>query len=477
MARVIFIQPPLTPNEIFVRGSKGSASIIPPLGIAYIAACLRSHGHECKIIDGIAEPRSLDEVSQDAAEYDVVGVTVVTAYVLRAIELLRRLKENPRCPPLVVGGPHVTALPESLLDHGADFAVVGEGEETMLELVDWLGGVRDKSELSRIRGLVYKNGSETIRTGQRPLIANLDTIPMPARDLLPMNLYGGSIARASAQPSHSLLASRGCPGACTFCSKKTFGREVRYFSPSRVVDEFMLLVRDYGAKDVAVMDDNFLSREDCVIEVCEQLRKKGFNKTFSVEARIDNVTERLLRNLKASGCTYIAYGFESGSQRILDHINKRETLDEMRRVVALTKQVGLQIRGYFMFGFPSETAEEMEQTIRFALELDVDVASFTLVIPFPGTADYLRAQESGSFDPEFFYKTILPEFNFPKEPVYVPAAMTADELMQIHRRAYNRYYFRPAAILRRLASFRQVSDISAAWRGGWTLLVNALGKR
>lgn len=477
MARVILIQPPLMPDEIFVRGSKGSASIIPPLGIAYIAAYLRLHGHECRIIDGIAQPKFLDEVSRDAAGYDVIGITVVTAYVLRTIELLRRLKENPHCPPLVVGGPHVTALPESLLDCGADFAVVGEGEETTLELVNWLSGSRDRPELHGIQGLVYRNSNETISTGHRPLIANLDEIPMPARDLLPMKLYGGSIARASAQPSHSLLASRGCPGACSFCSKKTFGQEVRYFTPSRVVDEFMLLVRDYGARDVAVMDDNFLSREDYVSEICELLRKKGFNATFSVEARVDNVTEHLLRNLKASGCTYIAYGFESGSQRILDHINKRETLDEMRRVVALTKQTGLRIRGYFMLGFPSETAEEMEQTIRFAMELDVDVASFTLLVPFPGTGDYLRAQKSGTFDPEYFYKSILPEFNFPKEPVYVPAGLTADELLRIHRRAYNRYYFRPGPILRRLASIRQASDLSAALRGGWTLLVNALGKR
>lgn len=477
MARVLLIQPPLTADEIFARGAKLSASIIPPLGIAYIAACLRGRGHECRIIDGIAEPMSLDALTQAAMAYDAVGITVVTAYALRATELVRRLKQDPRCPPVMVGGPHVTALPESLLAHGADYAVVGEGEATAVELVDWLSGPRRRAELRGIRGLVYRDGPAAVATGRRPPIADLDTLPPPARDLLPMRRYGGSIARASAHPSHSLLASRGCPGACTFCSKLTFGREVRYFSPSRVADEFLSLARDYGAKDVAVMDDNFLSREDYVNEICGLLRHRGFRGSFSVEARVDHATESVLRNLKAAGCTYVAYGFESGSQRVLDHINKRETLDEMRRVVALTKRVGLSIRGYFMLGFPSETAAEMEATVRFAMELDVDVASFTLVIPFPGTVEYARARQTGLFDPEYFTKALLTEFNFPKAPVYVPAGMTADELLRIHRRAYNRYYFRWGPVWRRLAGIRQAADLSAALKGGWTLLVNALGRR
>jgi hypothetical protein len=311
-------------------------------------------------------------------------------------------------------------------------------------------------------------------TGNRPRIDPLDQVPLPDRTLLPMHRYRSSIARATAQPSQSLLTSRGCPGVCSFCSKLTFGTHVRYFSTERILEEFFLLRDRYGARDVAVWDDNFVSNPEVALAVCDGLRSRKFGRTWSVEARIDGVDRSVLAALKAAGCTYIAYGIESGSQRILDYIHKKITKEQVRAVVAMTKEIGIPIRGYFMLGFPGETLGEMEETVKFALELDVEVASFTLFIPLPGTVEYRRACQSGVFDPEYFLHRITPEFNFPDLPIYVPAGLSAEQLLKFHRRAYSRYYFRPKIVLRKLAALRQPREFWSLLQGAGTLLANAL---
>lgn len=474
MARVLLIQPPLSSVELFARGSKSSASFIPPLGLAYIAAYLKARGHPCSIIDGIAEPRPIEELVRESKSYDVVGITIVSAYALRALELIRAMKAEAGTPPVVVGGPHVTALPESTVRQGADVAVVGEGEQSMLEIVEWLGGAKDRATLHAIRGIGFLHDGRYVFTGNRPRIDPLDQVPLPDRTLLPMHRYRSSIARATAQPSHSLLTSRGCPGVCSFCSKLTFGTHVRYFSTERILEEFFLLRDRYGARDVAVWDDNFVSNPEVALAVCDGLRSRKFGRTWSVEARIDGVDRSVLAALKAAGCTYIAYGIESGSQRILDYIHKKITKEQVRAVVAMTKEIGIPIRGYFMLGFPGETLGEMEETVKFALELDVEVASFTLFIPLPGTVEYRRACQSGVFDPEYFLHRITPEFNFPDLPIYVPAGLSAEQLLKFHRRAYSRYYFRPKIVLRKLAALRQPREFWSLLQGAGTLLANAL---
>ena len=476
MARVLLIQPPLWPAELFARGSRSAASLNPPLGLAYVAAYLRKSGHECRIVDGIAEPRPLDAFTKMAGGYDVIGITALSSYAVRVIELMRALKANADCAPVVVGGPHATVLPESLLERGADYAVIGEGEAAMAELVAHLSS--GSPPLREIRGLAFFENGACVRTGAREDISPLDEVPLPARDLLPMHLYRTSVARASRQPSHSMLASRGCPGVCSFCDKRTFGSRIRAFSPARIVEEFFLLRDKYGARDVSLWDDNFVTDREVALAVCEELRRRGFDATWSAEARIDAVNRDTLAALRDAGCTFVAYGIESGSQRVLDHINKRLTKEGIRETIRMTKEAGLAIRGYYMFGFPTETLEEMEETLQFALELDVDVATFTLFLPLPGTLEYRRALETGTFpDPEYYLHRILPEFNFPDAASYVPDGMTAEGLLAFHRKAYDRYYLRPSFLFRALASVRSPREFVNMAKGGLTLVRNSFGNQ
>ncbi|MGL1862870.1 MAG: B12-binding domain-containing radical SAM protein [Pseudodesulfovibrio sp.] len=470
MHKVLLLVPPLYPHELYTRGSQSSASILPPLGLAYIAAYIGEQGFESRIIDGLVSPMPYPELLEIASEYDIVGISVVSTYAFRAIEMIKAFKDGGLKSPIVVGGPHVTALPESLLTFGADYAVLGEGEVTSLELFKTLtsGGTP-----SVVKGIAYLEDGALIKTEKRSPIANLDDIPIPARDLLDMELYSGSIARAKNYPSHSMLASRGCPGVCTFCSKKTFGTKVRRFSIDRIAEEMFLLRDKYGANDIALMDDNFTTDFNAVHGLCEILTQKNFGKSWSVEARVDGVDKNIFSSLKQAGCDYIAYGIESGSQRVLNSINKKIDKAQIRETIQLTKEAGLHIRGYFIIGFPGETLEEIRQSIEFAIELDIDVASFTLFLPLPGTVEYRRALTSGTFDdPEYYHHEIIPEFNFPDKPYYIPAGMTGQELLDIHRIAYNKYYMRPKMLLRHLKEVRSPSDLVGLFKGGLTLLKN-----
>ncbi|MBF0464246.1 MAG: B12-binding domain-containing radical SAM protein [Nitrospirae bacterium] len=473
MANILLIQPPLYKNEYCSRGSEHTLSLLPPLGLAYIAAVLLKNGHKCEIVDGIATQISLDDLCKKALSYDIVGITSVSTYALRVKQIIQMLKNKSESIPIIVGGPHANVLPESVLNHGADYVVLGEGEFTMLELVSALENNKD---VEQVNNIAFLKDGKIFKTQRQSAIIDMDSIPLPARDLLPMHLYKCSGARSKKQPSHSVFTSRGCPGTCTFCNKKLFGTNIRYFSVERIVEEFFLLRDKYKAKDIAIWDDNFLSNHSTVHAVCDELTRRNFNTTWSAEARIDTVNKELLTHMKAAGCDFIAYGIESGSQKVLDNMNKKITLDLVRNVIRDTQKVGIPIRGYLMMGLPNETVEDIEATIRFAIELNIDVASFTLFVPLPGTVEYIRAQKSGQFDPDYYLKKVYPEFNFPDEAIYIPEGMTSEQLLKLHRNAYNRYYLRPRIVLKNLLSIRSASDVTRYVEGGLNIIKNTLSK-
>lgn len=472
MSKILLINPPLYISEYCSRGSAHTASVLPPLGLAYIAATLIQHGHKCEILDGVATQISIADIVKKAKDFDVIGITSISTYVVRVIEIIRALRDAKVIAPIIVGGPHATILPESLLRNGADFAVIGEGEFSTLELINKLSA---GDNVECVTGIAYLDISgNLIKTPKREIIADLDTVPLPARDLLPMHLYKNSGARSRKQPSLSLFTSRGCPGVCTFCNKTIFGTKVRYFSVDRIIEEFFLLRDKYKAKDVAIWDDNFVSNHEIVHQVCDRLIKHKFKTSWSAEARIDMVDEDLLKHMKAAGCDFIAYGIESGSQRVLDSLNKKISLDMIKDKIRITQKLNIPIRGYFMMGVVNETLEDMQKTIDFAIDLNIDVASFTLFVPLPGTVEFNRAKKAKSFDPDFFYKKVYPEFNFPDCAIYVPDNVSEKALLEIHKNAYNAYYFRPKFILKNILSIRNASDIIRYFNGGLNIIKNAL---
>ena len=474
MARVLLINPPMFEEELFTPWARATASVLPPLGLGYLAAVLEAKGHTVRIHDGIALHSTIEEVLSEARGKDVVGITAVTTFARRTAEVIEALKKHCRVP-IVAGGPHTTILPGHMLEAGADAAVIGEGEETLLELVEALSLGR---ELEAIPGLCLARDGRIVSTGRRTLIEPLDSVPMPSRHLLPMHLYGTSPARAVQQPSHSMLSGRGCTGNCTFCNKAIFGTRVRSFSPGRIVGEMFLLRDRYGARDVALWDDNFTACPEVVFPVCEELGRRGFATSWSCESRIDTITREMLVTMKGAGLNFIAYGIESGSPRVLTSINKRYGIEDVRAVIRMTKEVGIPIRAYFMTGLPGETSEDIETTIRFAREIDVEIPTFTMFLPLPGTVAYRRAQEEDpSFDPEYYRKRLIPEIHFLDYPVFVPRGMTAGQLMALHHSAYRACYLNPRAIWRTVRGVRSVSDARRIVRSACSLAPKLLAYR
>lgn len=471
MSNILLINPPVTNQERYKRGAMSTASIIPPLGLAYLAAVLEKNGHRVKIIDGVATDISIEEIANSARDFDFVGITVLSAFFKRCVELVEEIKRTANVL-IIAGGAHATAMPSSLLENGVDYVVIGEGETTIIELI---AALEDKISLNinKVKGIAFLRDGKVVMTGRRPLIKDLDSLPMPARHLLPMDKYKTSEARAKRSPSHAMVVSRGCKGNCTFCFKGTFGTEFRCQSPERIVEEMLVLRDVYKTKEISFWDDSFTTDRNSIISVCRILMEKKVNIPWSCEARVDAVDEEMLQIMKRAGCVSIAYGIESGSDRILRSINKKIDTKTIVKVIRKTQAIGIPVRGYFILGFVGETEEEMYQSIRFAAFLNIDIATFAMLIPFPGSADYARAKrDGGNFDPDFFRKKIVPEFTFLDEPIYCPNGISPKRLLEIHRDAYKVFYHRPVFVLKEILKIRDLQDVKRLIRGSKTLMQN-----
>ncbi|MBN2067761.1 MAG: radical SAM protein [Candidatus Diapherotrites archaeon] len=463
MASVLLINPPILKKDLYKGGAAVAQTKVEPLGIAYVAAVLEEAGHRARIIDGIAEESSIEAISREAQHFDFVGTSACTAFAKRAYDAAKAIKEATGVE-VIFGGPHATAIPSEVISQEfIDYAVVGEGEYTISELATAL---ERKKPISKVKGLYYKKAGTTVFTGERPFLKNIDQIPMPARHLLPMHLYTGSEARSRRLPSRSLITSRGCPFNCTFCDKHIFGRSFRAHSPERVMQEMELLVGKYKARDIGIWDDNFTVDKKRVLKICEMMKQRNWDLTFSCEARVDCIDEPVLRALKSAGCEYIAYGVESGSQRILDSIRKGFSKSKVRETFKVTQNVGIGIRGYFIVGLPGETKHDIEQTISFAKELNPTIATFTFFTPWPGTDAYKQVVKSHELSKQSYWlEGVVPDFNFLEDPIYVPKRITKKGLVELHKKAYMSFYLRPGYMMQRVLSIRHVEDIKMMAKG------------
>lgn len=471
MARVLLVNPPLLTKEgRYVDGYQGVRPKLPTLGLAYIASTLEKHGHEVRIVEGMAEIITLEEIGTIAESFDIVGITSVTFLALLSHRLAQAVKERNKTIPVVMGGPHASVATEEVLrDENIDYVVVGEGENPFLELVEALEAKRCTES---IKGIAYRKDSKVILTAPGSVMSDLDDIPLPARHLLPMHLYRSSEVRARRHPALHMMSTRGCPYNCTFCSNRVMHRcKLRLHSAERVVEEMSILVKDFGAREIHFWDDCFVFNEERVHRICSLLRKEKLNIPWDCEATVGRVNPDLLKAMRSAGCFGVSYGIETGSDDRLKELNKGWlTRDGIRQAVAWTRKAGLRTRGYFMFGFVGETLEEMEETIRFAKELDLDFATFSLLVPLPGTEDYERARKEGEFDPYYWRHRLQSEISFPLDPVYVPVGITKEQLLDIHRRACREFYFRPKILLRRLSDLKSFDNLLGSLKGALSII-------
>lgn len=445
--------------------------IYPPLGISYIAAYLREHGYPVEILDAGALDLEIDELEDQIrrAAPAFVGVTATSISWPGAASAAKAAKRALPGVSVVAGGPQLSIFPEESLSFDfIDIGVIGDGEETMLEIVrrmDSGGSLKD------IKGTVVKDAGKIKINPPRHYIKDLSSLPSPAVDLLPMGRYHCLTVE---KPFFTMVSARGCPYKCGFCTQVHCGDRVRFRSPEDVASEMEKYVKEYGAKEIIMFDETFTVDEARVLEICRLIDVKGLKFRWDVRTRVDTVTDEMLTALKKAGCHSIHMGVESGSPRILDVMKKGVTIGQIKNAFETAKSHGFTTRGYFMIGYLDEDEKTYRETVRLACELPLDYASFSITTPLPATDLFKKAAERGLIDPDYWKNYALlkqPEGDFP----FVKSAhWDRDELKKMMRDAYFKFYMRPEMVWRKLWSVRNYKQVGDLLKG--LKIIRMMGK-
>ena len=359
---------------------------IPPLGLCYIAAVLKKNSFPVDLLDLDLERDKIRNIREiiTSLKPDIVGISGLTLQMESVYAIAKIIKNISKEIIVINGGPHPSSLPEETLRESSgdiDAVVVGEGEFTFLEIVK-------NRPWQDIEGLVYYKDGQIYKNKRRELIPDLNVLPFPARELLPILQYQGW-GPLKRKPSTHLIASRGCPFDCIYCSEgAVFGKKHRRRNFISVIDEIELLIKDYGMREVSFYDDLFTLDKGWVISICKEIIKRKINIKWKALSRVNTVDQELLTWMKRAGCWMIFYGFESGSQQILDNIRKNQTIEQGLTAARLTKKAGIDIIAFFIIGNPGETKASVYQTIKLARRINPEHYQFTIARPDPGSYLY-----------------------------------------------------------------------------------------
>ncbi|MFC1631920.1 B12-binding domain-containing radical SAM protein [Candidatus Omnitrophota bacterium] len=462
--KLLLIQPPNI-NTVFCECPErfqGEVGFYPPLGLMYIAAYLQKFSnHQIEILDAFVEKLSYLQIKEYIKNHnpDVVGISATTFSLVDAYKTAQQIKQTKPDTLVILGGPHLSLYPEETLKLAAvDMVVIGEGELTMKELLDAL---TSGEALDQVAGIGYKAAGRLRFTKSREFIQDLDQLPPPARELTAYDKYYSLFSKDKI--STYILTSRGCPYNCAFCFHHG-GRRFRARSAANVVEEIEA-AGQLGIKEFFIFDETFSVNQQRAQQICELIIKRKLEISFDIRTRVDTISEQLLRSLKQAGCRRVQYGVESGSQKILDVMQKGTTLDQVRQAFSLTKKIGITTYADFMLGFPEETKEDMRKTVSFAIELNPDFVQFSMTTLYPGTEIYQLAIDRGIVKNDF-WRAFAEHPDKKVEPPLWTEHYSSDELMHILETAYSRFYLRPGYILKRLSKIRTPNEFLRHLRMG-----------
>ncbi len=375
-------------------------AVSAPTGLCYIASVLRQEGYCVSILDATAENIGLSKTVDRIVDFnpDIVGITCDSSKVFNGHEVVRDLKRKIPHLITVAGGAHITAVAERTLNEFPlfDMLVIGEGEITFKEIVE---ACNRGISLRRVKGIAFKENDELVFTEPRERIKNLDDLPFPAYDLLPtlQKYYWPYFNNVYGYPAFTISVTRGCPHHCNFCDNRVFGSHYTTHGPEFTVSLIETFVKKYGIKHLVFDDDNLLVNKKYILNVLGLMIEKRLKVSFSCAGRVDTIDEERVEKLKEAGCKLLMFGMESGSQRMLESMNKKITLDQIRHAVQLTRKYKINVLGFFILGFPGETEATMQETVDFIREIkptDVTVQPF---VPFPGSPIYEKALALGDY--------------------------------------------------------------------------------
>lgn len=435
--KVLFVNPPQTASKYKFMGV-----IAPPLGIAYMAGVLQENNIDVEIVDASAEDMDFKDVEKELLKRkpDLVALTALTPTIGRALETAQVVKETLPDSIVVMGGYHPTFnFIETLEDENVDIVIRGEGEYIMLNLVQAL---ENQSSLHDVKGIVFedKNSKEIVVNPEAPLIQDLDELPFPALNLLPMKKY-----RLLDMDTHmtTMITTRGCPMQCSFCSSAAMhGKKIRERSVENIVDEIEYLKTNYDIDTIAFMDDTFTLKKRKVMAICDEILKRNIEIMWGCTSRVDTLDEKLLKKMKEAGCITIFIGVESADQQQLDNMCKNTTIAKIENAFKIAHKLKIRTIASVALGMPGDTKEIMNKTVKFVHKLKPNYAIYSLATPYPGTRFYKEA----------FEKNLIKIKDWSKYTLITPILETIDcslnDMRKIQAKAFMKFYLRPHYIIR-----------------------------
>jgi radical SAM superfamily enzyme YgiQ (UPF0313 family) len=443
--KISLIYPPVSVAERYGVDIGDVGGRQAPLGLLYLASFVMKGGHQAEIIDAEALFLNLETVLEKLklSKPDCVGISVTTVAFKNAVRLAELVKKEIPGIKIIAGGPHITANKlDAFQNNCFDIGVYGEGEITLLELLD---KKFEQDSLAEITGIIYRTRENRLcMNPPRDYIENLDILPNPARELLPdISIYRPPLGCYRKNFAVSIITSRGCPYNCIFCDNNTFGRKIRYFSPDYVVNEIKNVMTDYHASEITFVDDTLPSNHKRFEQILKMIIDEKLKFAWNCMANLNDLNSEILTLMRKAGCWQIAVGIESGDDNVLEIIGKRLTAEKIREKVFLIHNAGIEVKGFFMLGNPGETPESIKKTTALALGLPLKGATCTIATPIKGTELY-RMAASGKFG-TFRQDADSSKFNY-WEPVFTPSALTANELYEAQRTFFKKFYLRPSIL-------------------------------
>lgn len=454
--KICLINPPNTyelvgNDPVIIKDQQG---VYPPLGILYIAACMQQAGYEVSVIDAQAEDLNHTQIAERVHEIkpDVVGLTAMTFTLvdvkLTVQEIRKKLKTI-----IIIGGPHTAIYPDECFEKeglNADYVIVGEGEKTLVRLCQDI-------EMGKAKDKIYR---------QLSFIEDLNELPFPARELTLVDKYYSVLSEET--PTTTAFSSRGCPFSCAYCDRPALGKGFRAMNATRVADE-MQWCQEHGIKEIFFYDDTFSVSMKRVMEICSEVKRRNIKIKWDVRTRVNVVNDDLIKNMKEAGCERIHFGVETGNPRVVKELQKGTSIEQVEKAFDLCKKYNVKTLAYFMMGNPTETMEDIKDTLALSRRIKPDFMQMTILSPFPATQIYLRALQEGVVEGDP-WRDYARRINDDFRPPLWDSIYSRNELEKHLRWFYGKFYLQPSFVVDRVKEVRNFGQFKRYASAGVSLL-------
>lgn len=466
--KILLIAPPI----IRMRYNIGGVYPLPPLGLTYIASVLEQYSFGVDILDMPVIKKQIGDLHGflEKNQYDVYGLSCTVFNLSEGIKIARLIKDINPTSKIVLGG-HCNAFsPEVIFKYGPNFDIIvrGEGEEVMLNLCNQLNNDGRSSYLDKVDGISFRDEYKIVNTPNASYV-NLDTLPFPARHLLPHRFYRMHPPFNLFPPVTLIETSRGCMHNCAFCS---ISQSVREKSIEKVIEEIKEVISEFGIREVRFVDSNFADNTERITHLCNQILEEDIKLAWSCETRIKAISKVVLEKMSAAGCYMIAYGVESGSKKILDSLNKGVTIDEIINTFKITRKAGIKTIAYLMLGLPEEDNSTFRETLNLVKKIEPDFALYTELLPIPNSPLTKKLIKSRQMTEER-----LAEYYILHKDIFRKRSFGGHSRNKIKRQQFFAtitFYFSIRFVLRRLREMRNLQELFNLIKGAYFLLLDVM---